>query len=113
MPQENVFNGAGCGGANISPEFHWSGVAEQAARVLRSPLLIPMLRFPEDGGIGSSLISLEQFRDCLRVQATRGRKLCRPAAFNAGMTMANRATAALVLRPGQPIATWSGFTRST
>ena len=25
MPQENVFNGGGCGGANISPEFHWSG----------------------------------------------------------------------------------------
>ena len=33
-----------------------------------------MLRFPEDGGIGSSLISLEQFRDCLRVQVTRGPK---------------------------------------
>jgi Raf kinase inhibitor-like YbhB/YbcL family protein len=25
VPKENVFNGAGCGGANISPEFHWSG----------------------------------------------------------------------------------------
>jgi Raf kinase inhibitor-like YbhB/YbcL family protein len=25
VPQENVFNGAGCGGANVSPEFHWSG----------------------------------------------------------------------------------------
>ena len=25
MPQENVFNGSGCGGANVSPEFHWSG----------------------------------------------------------------------------------------
>jgi Raf kinase inhibitor-like YbhB/YbcL family protein len=24
VPQENVFNGSGCGGANISPEFHWS-----------------------------------------------------------------------------------------
>jgi phosphatidylethanolamine-binding protein (PEBP) family uncharacterized protein len=26
VPQENVFNGSGCGGANVSPEFHWSGV---------------------------------------------------------------------------------------
>jgi len=26
VPQENVFDGVGCGGANISPEFHWSGV---------------------------------------------------------------------------------------
>jgi Raf kinase inhibitor-like YbhB/YbcL family protein len=25
VPQENVFNGPGCGGSNISPEFHWSG----------------------------------------------------------------------------------------
>ena len=25
VPQENVFNGSGCGGANVSPEFHWSG----------------------------------------------------------------------------------------
>ncbi len=25
VPRENVFNGPGCGGANISPEFHWSG----------------------------------------------------------------------------------------
>jgi Raf kinase inhibitor-like YbhB/YbcL family protein len=24
VPKENVFNGSGCGGANISPEFHWS-----------------------------------------------------------------------------------------
>ena len=24
VPQQNVFNGPGCGGANISPEFHWS-----------------------------------------------------------------------------------------
>ena len=24
VPQENVFNGSGCGGANISPEFQWS-----------------------------------------------------------------------------------------
>jgi Raf kinase inhibitor-like YbhB/YbcL family protein len=24
-PQENVFNGSGCNGANVSPEFHWSG----------------------------------------------------------------------------------------
>jgi Raf kinase inhibitor-like YbhB/YbcL family protein len=24
VPQENVYNGSGCGGANISPEFHWS-----------------------------------------------------------------------------------------
>jgi Raf kinase inhibitor-like YbhB/YbcL family protein len=24
VPHENVFNGSGCGGANISPEFHWS-----------------------------------------------------------------------------------------
>jgi Raf kinase inhibitor-like YbhB/YbcL family protein len=23
VPRENVFNGSGCGGANISPEFHW------------------------------------------------------------------------------------------
>jgi Raf kinase inhibitor-like YbhB/YbcL family protein len=25
VPQESVFNGAGCGGANVSPELHWSG----------------------------------------------------------------------------------------
>ena len=25
VPQENVFNGGGCGGANVSPELHWSG----------------------------------------------------------------------------------------
>jgi Raf kinase inhibitor-like YbhB/YbcL family protein len=25
VPQENLFNGSGCGGANVSPEFHWSG----------------------------------------------------------------------------------------
>jgi Raf kinase inhibitor-like YbhB/YbcL family protein len=25
VPQENVFNGSGCGGTNISPELHWSG----------------------------------------------------------------------------------------
>ncbi len=25
VPKENLFNGSGCGGANISPEFHWSG----------------------------------------------------------------------------------------
>jgi Raf kinase inhibitor-like YbhB/YbcL family protein len=24
VPQKNVFNGSGCGGANISPELHWS-----------------------------------------------------------------------------------------
>jgi len=24
VPKENLFNGSGCGGANISPEFHWS-----------------------------------------------------------------------------------------
>src|ERR1700759_1517600 len=24
VPKENMFNGPGCGGANISPEFHWS-----------------------------------------------------------------------------------------
>jgi phosphatidylethanolamine-binding protein (PEBP) family uncharacterized protein len=24
VPKENVFNGSGCAGANISPEFHWS-----------------------------------------------------------------------------------------
>jgi len=24
VPQKNVYNGSGCGGANISPEFHWS-----------------------------------------------------------------------------------------
>jgi Raf kinase inhibitor-like YbhB/YbcL family protein len=24
VPRENVFNRSGCGGANISPEFHWS-----------------------------------------------------------------------------------------
>ena len=24
VPQENVFSGSGCAGANISPEFHWS-----------------------------------------------------------------------------------------
>ena len=24
VPKENVFNGSGCGGANESPEFHWS-----------------------------------------------------------------------------------------
>jgi Raf kinase inhibitor-like YbhB/YbcL family protein len=24
VPQENVFNASGCGGANISPELHWS-----------------------------------------------------------------------------------------
>jgi Raf kinase inhibitor-like YbhB/YbcL family protein len=24
VPQENVFNGSGCGGANLSPELHWS-----------------------------------------------------------------------------------------
>lgn len=26
VPRENVLNGAGCGGANISPEFNWTGV---------------------------------------------------------------------------------------
>jgi len=25
VPQENLFNGSGCRGANVSPEFHWSG----------------------------------------------------------------------------------------
>src|SRR5215469_4123105 len=25
VPQESVFNGAGCGGANVSPELRWSG----------------------------------------------------------------------------------------
>jgi Raf kinase inhibitor-like YbhB/YbcL family protein len=25
VPQENVLNGSGCSGANVSPEFHWSG----------------------------------------------------------------------------------------
>jgi Raf kinase inhibitor-like YbhB/YbcL family protein len=25
VPQENLFSGGGCSGANISPEFHWSG----------------------------------------------------------------------------------------
>jgi Raf kinase inhibitor-like YbhB/YbcL family protein len=25
VPLENVFNGSGCGGLNVSPEFHWSG----------------------------------------------------------------------------------------
>jgi Raf kinase inhibitor-like YbhB/YbcL family protein len=24
VPSQNVFNGSGCGGFNISPEFHWS-----------------------------------------------------------------------------------------
>jgi Raf kinase inhibitor-like YbhB/YbcL family protein len=24
LPKENMFNGSGCGGANVSPEFHWS-----------------------------------------------------------------------------------------
>jgi Raf kinase inhibitor-like YbhB/YbcL family protein len=24
VPKENLFNGSGCGGTNISPEFHWS-----------------------------------------------------------------------------------------
>jgi Raf kinase inhibitor-like YbhB/YbcL family protein len=24
VPRENLFNGSGCGGTNISPEFHWS-----------------------------------------------------------------------------------------
>jgi Raf kinase inhibitor-like YbhB/YbcL family protein len=24
-PRENVFNGSGCDGANVSPELHWSG----------------------------------------------------------------------------------------
>jgi Raf kinase inhibitor-like YbhB/YbcL family protein len=25
VPQENVYNGSGCGGRNVSPELHWSG----------------------------------------------------------------------------------------
>jgi Raf kinase inhibitor-like YbhB/YbcL family protein len=25
VPRENVFDGAGCGGGNVSPELHWSG----------------------------------------------------------------------------------------
>jgi Raf kinase inhibitor-like YbhB/YbcL family protein len=25
VPRENVFNGSGCSGANLSPELHWSG----------------------------------------------------------------------------------------
>jgi Raf kinase inhibitor-like YbhB/YbcL family protein len=25
VPPENLFNGSGCAGANVSPEFHWSG----------------------------------------------------------------------------------------
>lgn len=30
VPKENVFNGSGCGGANISPEFHWSNAPSAA-----------------------------------------------------------------------------------
>jgi Raf kinase inhibitor-like YbhB/YbcL family protein len=25
VPQENLLNGSGCGGSNVSPELHWSG----------------------------------------------------------------------------------------
>jgi Raf kinase inhibitor-like YbhB/YbcL family protein len=30
VPRQNVFNGSGCGGANVSPELHWSGAPGDA-----------------------------------------------------------------------------------
>jgi Raf kinase inhibitor-like YbhB/YbcL family protein len=47
VPKENTFNGSGCGGANISPEFHWSGAPSGTKSFA---ITIFDLDAPTDGG---------------------------------------------------------------
>jgi Raf kinase inhibitor-like YbhB/YbcL family protein len=47
VPKESVFNGSGCGGANISPEFHWSGAPSGTKSFA---ITIFDLDAPTDGG---------------------------------------------------------------
>jgi hypothetical protein len=105
VPHENVFNGSGCGGANISPEFHWSD-APSGTKSFASLSLIPTLRLVEDGGIGLFSIFQERSRSYLQALATTNQEGCHLLAFNAGMIMGNRDMGGPVLRLDQPIDIW-------
>jgi Raf kinase inhibitor-like YbhB/YbcL family protein len=105
VPKENVFNGSGCSGANLSPEFHWS---DAPTGTKSFAITIFDLDAPTGGGWWHWVILIFQERSWsyLQAQAAKNQEGYHLLAFNAGMITGSRDMEDPVLRVDQPIDIW-------